>query len=148
MLYAQQVFERVGEVELVELARLRRLSLVAAVRAEVGAGAVGPRSVVAAVAERRVVGADVHPIGETVGDPELGVRRTEHAVDDLLADDRLRLEHRIDVERIVVGPRIEQPGGIGIGEVRRPPERRHGERVAVCAAALALIRIDARRIQR
>ena len=103
-----------------------------AVGAEVRAGAVGPRSVEAAVVERGVVGPEVHAIRESVGDLELGVRGTEDAVHDLLANDRLRLEHRIDVERIVVGSRIEQPGRIRIREVRRPAERRHRERVAVC----------------
>ena len=76
----QEVVERVGEVLLVELTRLRRLPLVAAVGAEVRAGTVRPRIVVAAVGELREVGTEVHAVGQPVRDLILGVRRAEDAV--------------------------------------------------------------------
>ena len=70
----QQVVEGVREVLLIELACLRRLSLVAAVRAKVGARPVGPRSVEAAIGQLRVVRTKVGAERQPVGDLQLRVR--------------------------------------------------------------------------
>src|SRR5882672_11109839 len=95
-----EIVERVRKILLVELASLRRLSLIAAVRAEVRAGAVRPRAVEASIRQLRIVRSEVYTERDAIGDGVFRVCRTEHAVDDLLARDRLGLEHRVDAELI------------------------------------------------
>src|SRR5678809_1666984 len=145
LVVVQQVVQRVREVLLVELSRLRRLSLVAELRAEVRAVAMRPRAVPAAVGQLRVVRPEVHAIRESVRDLVLGVCGAERAVHVLLANDGLRLEQRIQVERIVIRSRIVETRRIRVHVVDRLPERSHGEEVSVRRTTLALIRENSRK---
>ena len=84
---ANQIVERVREVLLIELARLRRGALTGAVRAEVGAVAVRPVAIEAPIRELCIVRPKVHAKGESASSVILRVARSEHAVHDLLPDD-------------------------------------------------------------